>query len=60
MCAVCKFQSGGYGTDGLAAFSQVLRRFFQAESHAVVIKAHVGKLVDNAVQVIPAVVERLL
>ncbi len=60
MRAVCEFQPGSYRTDGFAALRQVLCRFFQAECHAVVIEAHVGKLVDNAVQVIPAVVEHLL
>ena len=60
MCAIGKLQFSGYCTDGFVGFCQVLSRFFEAEGHTIIIKAHAGVLVDNTVQVITTVVQQLL
>ncbi len=59
MRAVCEAQLCGDGADGLARFCQVLRRFFHAEGQAIIIQTHASKFVDNAVEVVAAVMKQL-
>ena len=56
MRPVGELQLFSYGADGFVCFCQVFRSLFETEGHAIVIEAHTCVLVDNAVQVIPAVI----
>ncbi len=50
-------QFGGDFSDGPVAVNQFIGGFFHAEIHGIIKKAQPGKLVDDAVDVVPAVVE---
>ena len=60
MRTVCKFQPGGDRADGFVRLGQTLRNLFQAEGHAVVVETLTGVFISNAIQVIAAVIEKLL
>ena len=60
MCTVCKFQPGGNRADGFVRLRQALCDFFQAEGHAVVVETLIGVFISDTIQVITAVMEKLL
>ena len=60
MCAVGELESGCDRDYGFIGLSQILGCFLQAEGHAVIIQTQSRVFIDDTVEIVTAVVEKML